>query len=50
MISKGVTIAHIDTIRDISRDVGVYTDQELRALLTFYHNLGKIVYFGKIGN
>ena len=33
-------------IREISREFGVYTDQELRALLKFYHSLGKIIHFG----
>ena len=73
VVDKGVTIAHIDTvriylstylliywsilsatltndhlqIREVSRDHGVYTDQELRALLKFYHGLGKIIFFGK---
>ena len=69
VVDKGVTIAHIDTvriylststyllvhiihhidhpqIREVSRDHGVYTDQELRALLKFYHGLGKIIFFG----
>ena len=45
-MEKGVKIANIDLIREISRDFGVYTDQELRALLKFYHSLGKIIYFG----
>ena len=46
IVEKGVKIANIDLIREISRDFGVYTDQELRALLKFYHSLGKIIYFG----
>ena len=34
-------------IRELSRDVGVYTDQELRAILNFYHSFGKITFFGE---
>ena len=34
-------------IREISRDAGVYTDQELRAILKFYHSFGKITFFGE---
>ena len=34
-------------IREISRDAGVYTDQELRAILKFYHSYGKITFFGE---
>ena len=34
-------------IREVSRDVGIYTDQELRAILQFYHSLGKITYYGE---
>ena len=30
----------------MSREAGVYTDQELRAILQFYHSCGKITYYG----
>merc|ERR1719433_124473 len=46
VLDKKVAISHIDMIREISRDAGVYTDQELRAILKFYHSSGKITFFG----
>lgn len=41
-----LTKPSFNQIREISREFGVYTDQELRALLKFYHSLGKIIHFG----
>ena len=43
-----LTKPSFNQIREISREFGVYTDQELRALLKFYHSLGKIIHFGII--
>ena len=43
-----LTKPFFNQIREISREFGVYTDQELRALLKFYHSLGKIIHFGII--
>lgn len=44
---KDVTVANIDVIRELAREVEVYTDQELRAILEFYNSLGIVAYWGQ---
>ncbi|CAH1772434.1 unnamed protein product [Owenia fusiformis] len=46
LVEEGTYFVSLDQIGEVAQEEGITTDQELKTLLEFYHDLGQIIYYG----
>ncbi|XP_064624651.1 uncharacterized protein LOC135486079 [Lineus longissimus] len=49
LVQDGTSFASIDQMSVVAKHEGITSDEELRTMLEFYHDLGVIIYFGRKG-